>query len=188
MRALDTPRIGLALLLLAAAATIPAQVAGDEPALEPVRVYTNADLEDLEPLPTQTPEPRSAEEIAQRWEFVQSVIDQGYARLDAKRRHELERRMAEAEADAIERAGTESHYTLPFSYYGYPYGYYGGYAGAPRYDRGHPLASKLWERPNAEQFRPITPIHARPYQNNLFRLPPSSARNPAPCRRASSSR
>ena len=177
---------GAALLLLAAAAPAPAQDAAEEP----VRVYTNADLEDLEPLPTQPAEPLSEEEIARRREFVQSVIDQSYARIDAKRRHDLERRMVEAEAQALERANTESRTTLPFSYYGYPYGYSGGggYPGVPRYDRGHPAASRLWERPNAEQFRPITPIHARPYQSNLFRLPPSSARNPAPCRRASSSK
>lgn len=176
--------IALALLLVAGA-TLSAQ----DPDAEPVRVYTNADLEGLEPLPTQPAEPPSDEEIARRWEFVQSTIDQHYARLDAQRRHELERRMTEAEAGAIERANTESRTTLPYSYYGgYGYGYYGGYSDGPRADRGHPALSRLWERPNAEQFRPITPIHARPYQSNLFRLPPSSTRTPAPCRRASSSR
>ena len=143
---------------------------GDDSDDEPVRVYTNADLERLEPIPTQPAEPPSPEEVARRWEFVQSVIDQAYARIDAERRHDLDRRLTEARADALDRVDSRPRYVLPFAYRYPPIhapGRRGGYVDP---DPAHPGARRLWERPNAELFRPITPIHARPYPSDVFRL------------------
>jgi hypothetical protein len=180
----SAPALAAAALLLAGAGSVVADEFASRDDAKPIRVYTNADIEALEPIPTQPGAAPTADEIAERWEFVQSVLDQGYARIDAGRRHELERRMTDARSDALDRIDSRPRYVLPYGYYGY----YGRQA--PRYtqdgyDRGHPAASLLWERPNAELFRPITPIHARPYASNLFRFearrggpPPAPAATP----------
>jgi len=147
---------------------------------EPVRVYTNADLERLEPIPTQPANPPTPEEVAQRWEFVQSVLDEAYARIDADRRHALDRRLTESRTRALDRVDSTPDYVLPYSY-----GYWRVGVPAP-HGRGDGLrkaASLLWDPPNAALFRPITPIHARPYQNNLFRLESRVAGSPVPGRR-----
>jgi hypothetical protein len=138
-----------------------------------VYVYTNADLETLDPIPTQPATPPTAAEIEAGWAFVDSVIEDAYARIDARRRHELARLQTETEAEAVERIASRPQYTLPWSYYGWlpeergyaPLGEYG--ERRERFDRR--ALSLLWEPPNARLFRPITPIHARPYQTNVFR-------------------
>lgn len=139
---------------------------------EGVYVYTNADLDELDPIPTQPAAPRTAEEIEAGWAFVDSVIEDAYARIDARREHELARLKTETEAETLERIASRPQYVLPWSYYGRlpergyaPIGEYG--ERGPGLDRR--ALSLLWEPPNARLFRPITPIHARPYQTNLFR-------------------
>ncbi|HXV76113.1 MAG TPA: hypothetical protein VD788_07315 [Candidatus Polarisedimenticolaceae bacterium] len=140
-----------------------------------VYVYTNADLERLGPLPAGEAEPPTADQLAESWAFVQSTIDDAHARIDADRGYELDRRLTEAEADALDRAGGSPRYTLPYNYaLGYPYGF--GYHDRGRGDRLRRAASRLWERPNAELFEPIVPIHARPYQTNLLRAKTSGRR------------
>lgn len=136
---------------------------------EPIRVYTNEDLEALPPLPSlvivdENGHPLKIDGAEERWAFVDSVVGQAYARIDADRQYWLQRRRTEAEADALERFRSRPRYLLPYNYF------YRGRVGVP--GREHRLrreASRLWERPNAHLFQPITPIHARPYQTNLFR-------------------
>jgi len=151
--------------------TVGAQVAEvtPDPAAEPVRVYTNEDLEKLPPLPSlvivdEAGQPLRIEGAEERWAFVDSVLGQAYARIDADRAYWMKRRRTEAEADALERIRSRPRYLLPLNYWHH------GYVGVPR--REHRLrqeASRLWERPNARLFEPITPIHARPYQTNVYR-------------------
>ena len=54
-----------------------------------VRLYTNADLEALEPL-TLERQPQ-VERPAESWEFVNEFIDRSHARIDAQRDHDLAR-------------------------------------------------------------------------------------------------
>ena len=135
---------------------------------EEVYVYTNADLEALTPIPTQDGTPPTDEEIAQSWRFVQTVIDDANERVDAQRDYELSRLKTEAEAGALDRVGSTPRYGLP---YNYRFGLYeGGYGYEHRKgDRIRKQVSRLWDPPNAHLFRPITPIHARPYPTNIFR-------------------
>lgn len=133
---------------------------------EPVRVYTNEDLEKLAPIPTQPGQPVTAEEVERRWAFVQSVLDDAQARIDADRSYRLERRRTNAEANALERIHSRPRYVLPYNYLlGYRHG---GATGAQHLLR--PKTTRLFERPNAELFRPIVPIHARPHQTNVNRI------------------
>jgi hypothetical protein len=140
-----------------------------DPASEPVRVYTNEDLEKLPPLPSLVivdgaGRPLKIEGVEERWAFVDSVLGQAYARIDADRAYWMKRRRTEAEADALERMHSGPRYVLPLNYWHH------GHVGVPR--KEHRLrreASRLWERPNAHLFEPITPIHARPYQTNVHR-------------------
>ena len=148
--------------VLAAGGAVFAQDAQDA-SDEPVRVYTNEDLDDLAPLPSQETEPVTPEEIARRWAFVDSVLDRAYARIDADRRHELDRRMTEAEAGALEGVDAREHYVLPYSYV-YGPAYYGGpwrHGAGPGFKSRGPRCSSF-ERPMANLWRPITPLHARP--------------------------
>jgi hypothetical protein len=67
---------------------------------QPIRVYTNADLDALPPLPPTGTihEPRPASED---WKFVMEFIDRERSRLDDERRLRLEQRIADTELDAI---------------------------------------------------------------------------------------
>ena len=161
MRAGFVPAFGV-LAVLAAGPTAYAQEAPDA-SDEPVRVYTNEDLDDLGPPPAQQTEPVAPEEIARRWAFVDSVLDRAYARIDADRRHELDRRMTEAEADALEGFDAREHYVLPYSYV-YGPAYRGGswkHGAGPGFKSHGPRCSSF-ERPMANLWRPIAPLHARP--------------------------
>lgn len=102
-----------ALALLAVIAPAAAQSAGDDPDEGEVRVYTNADLEALEPLPATVPAMPSATTPEEDWAFVQSVIDRHHERLDAERDRELERERIEIERL---RAEPEPHYVLPWNF------------------------------------------------------------------------
>jgi len=136
---------------------------------EPVRVYTNEDIEKLPPLAPlvivdEAGRPLKIDGAEERWAFVDSVLGQAYERIDADRAYWMERRRTEAEADALERIHSRPRYLLPFN------GWNHGNVGVPRKgDRLRKEASRLWERPNAHLFQPITPIHARPYQTNIYR-------------------
>ena len=148
----------------------PATEATPDSTGEPVRVYTNEDLEKLSPLPPlvivdEAGNPLKIDGAEERWAFVESVVGQAYARIDADRAYWMERRRTEAEADALERYQSRPRYSLPWNYLGRGY-----VAGRGKGHRPHPDASRLWERPNAHLFGPITPIHARPYQTNVQRL------------------
>lgn len=159
-------------LLVAAAWTASAAQDMDETpdsADESVRVYTNEDIEALPPLPSlvivdESGRPLKIDGAEERWAFVDSVLGRAYARIDADRHYWLQRRRTEAQADALERIRSRPRYLLPYNYF------YRGAVGVPRTEhRLRREASRLWEPPNAHLFQPITPIHARPYQTNLFR-------------------
>lgn len=64
-------------------------------AVEPVRVYTNADIERLPPLPTQ-PAPL-VDFDRERWEFVIQFLEREHALLNADRNQDLARELLRAE-------------------------------------------------------------------------------------------
>jgi hypothetical protein len=139
-----------------------------DPAAEPVRVYTNEDLDRLEPLPSlvivdEAGQPLKIEGAEERWAFVDAVLGQAYARIDADRAYWMARRRTEAQADALKRIRSRPRYLLPLNYWHH------GSVGPRREERLRQQASRLWERPNAHLFEPITPIHARPYPTNVHR-------------------
>jgi len=136
--------------------------AAPETTHSPVVVYTNEDLERLPPLPTlvivdETGERLKIDGVEERWAFVESVVGQAYARIDADREYWMERRRTEAEADALERIQSRPRYLLPWNYFGREYVAERGRGLRPRQEPSRP-----WERPNARLFRSIIPIHARP--------------------------
>ena len=142
---------------LAWAAEPPPAPANDEP----VRVYTNADLEPLTALAngvlTVEGEPK-AQSDAEAWRFVGEFLDREARRLDAERAHELELRRAAQ--DEIR----EDHGYYPLSTYGYGYGY--GYDawrhdGSRRHGRGH-------RRDGFAFGEPIRPIHAGPTKTQIM--------------------
>jgi len=144
------------LALLAASVAwvaVPAH-AGDD---EPVRVYTNADLEALPPIPVGQPVLTRDEAD---WQFVSDFLDRQRESLDADRAHELERARVESEIDA--RRQPEPRVLLPF--YGPWLPSYAVGPGRERH-RGHRLpdaARDAGNRPLRVDFSPILPLHARP--------------------------
>lgn len=72
--------------------------AAEAPQGEPVRVYTNADLEALEPLPV-SQAAVGGEELG--WSFVLDFIDAQRAQIRERRAYELERTRIEAEAQGL---------------------------------------------------------------------------------------
>jgi len=97
-------RVIAASMLLAASAAV---------AEEPVRVYTNDDLERMfgpPPPPVSEPVDKSG---PQDWGWVEGYLDRQYARIDADRQYELDKRVLDI---AEERTYTRTPY------------YYGGYA------------------------------------------------------------
>ena len=164
-------RVVHVVLVAVACTASAAQVAAATPdsAGESVRVYTNEDLDALSPLPPlvivdKTGHPLRIEGAEERWAFVDAVLGQAYARIDADRAYWMERRRTEAESEALERIHSRPRYQLPCTYF------HRAGVGAPYSEhRLRREASRLWDPPNAHLFQPITPIHARPYQTNLFR-------------------
>jgi len=98
----------LAIMAAFAATVVTAEPANRE---DPVRVYTNADLEELEPLPVGAPAEGQSDESG--WKFVAEFIDREHRRLDAERAHALNRRLVEIEE---EETSYRSH-----GFYTYPY-------------------------------------------------------------------
>ena len=100
-------RVIAASVLLAASAAM---------AQEPVKVYTNEDLDRMfgpPPPPVSEPVDKSGPED---WGWVEGYLERQYARIDADRQYELDKRVVDI---AEERTYTGSRYG---------YGYYGGYA------------------------------------------------------------
>lgn len=127
--------------------------ASETPQDEPVRVYTNADLEALEPLPV-SQAAVGGEELG--WSFVLDFIDAQRAQIRERRAYELERTRIEAEAQVLRehaRPWSPARRYLPLIV---PYGPH-----APRPAPTEPAA----ERPSP--FAPgsprdwIVPLHAR---------------------------
>jgi hypothetical protein len=86
---------------------------------EPVPVYTNEDLDRMfgpPPPPVKDPVDKSGPED---WGWVEGYLDRQYARIDADRQYELQKRTLDI---AEERTYTGR------TYGGGYYGYYGGYA------------------------------------------------------------
>ena len=140
----------LALLAAFAATAVLAHPASHE---DPVRFYTNADLQELEPLPVAAKPDVPADDSG--WEFVADFIAREHERLDAERSHELNRRWVDIEeeesGDRRERLGIG----LAF-YYGYPVVY------AHPYSQGvRKRARRTWTTTSAPG-RHIVALHARP--------------------------
>ncbi len=96
------------------------------PAEEPVRLYTNADLEKFGP-PTGPDAPVRVPDAGE-WRIVQEFLDREHARLDAERRYELDRAALEPEVAPDEGDRLRGY----FPFYGW-YGYPGMYPYGPRY-------------------------------------------------------
>ncbi len=148
----------LALLAAFAATAVPAQPASHE---DPVRLYTNADLEQLDALPGAAKPDAQADDSG--WEFVADFIAREHRRLDAERPYELNRRLVEIEeeqaADRRDRLG------IGFaSYRGYPVVY--AYPYAPGVGKRAGRAS--WTATSGPGGR-IVPLHARPTPTQVQR-------------------
>lgn len=90
-----TIRIAVALLLLTA---LPGVQAQDETDGEEVYVYTNADVEKLEPLPAGRPPAHSAYD-PEAWAFVSAFIERERDKIYSDRNHALERERVQIEAN-----------------------------------------------------------------------------------------
>jgi hypothetical protein len=145
-----------------------------------IRVYTNADLEALPPLPeTRTiSEPRPASED---WKFVMEFIDRERSRIDDERRLRLEQRVVDTELDVMRnRRPTYGLALAPYGFYGY------GYRGHGR-GRGHGLTGRgnVGHRSGLLAKQPgglIRPLHARPntpFRGQGFGGRPSAAPRPS---------
>ena len=125
---------GIYLLVAAVAGPLAAQTGpprGDgEPVetVEPVRVYTNADLDRFGP-PSIDADP-AAKDDDPGWEFVTEFLAREYERLDAERSYDLERRLSALEAEAAERRRVRPTYYYP--YYGHAFTHVGRHPGAHR--------------------------------------------------------
>ncbi len=95
-----------AIFLLAAAPGLAAAAPADD---EDIVLYTNADVEKLEPLPTGRPLVDTTFD-AEAWEFVAAFIDRERAKITSDRDHELERDRVEIEADRPVGHGTAYPY------------------------------------------------------------------------------
>ena len=86
---------------------------------EPVKVYTSEDLDRMFGAPPPTVSDPVDKSGPEDWGWVEGYLDRQYARIDADRQYELQKRTLDI---AEERTYTGRHYG------GYGYGYYGGYA------------------------------------------------------------
>lgn len=146
------------LALLAAFATTAATA---EPASheEPVRVYTNADLDEWYPLPVAAKADRQPDESG--WEPVAEFIAREHERLDAERSHELNRRLVDIEEEESTDRRQRPSAGLA-SYYGYPSIYAHPHSGVPK--RGGRTRATT-----SGPSRHIVPLHARPSPAQVMR-------------------
>jgi hypothetical protein len=153
-----------------AAMSAQAQSVGTVDDAEPVRVYTNADLERYagEELPVSDVQ-GGMEDLG--WEFVQNFIERQYEKINADRNFDLDRRMTDAEIDEIERRSRRQRYGLAYPIYTGYYGYGRHAVAVPYSGNGHgrkdrvaraALSASPAELQRATMHRRITPIHARP--------------------------
>lgn len=136
---------------------------------EPIHVYTNADIDALEPVP-ETRTIRDADFRNDDWGPVLQFIEREHARLDAERRYRLERQVTDVQLDTLRNpAPSYGLAYAPYSFFGH--GYYRndrrsgrvpratlyGFSGLrPRQPGG--LIKPLHARPGGT----IRPLHARP--------------------------
>jgi hypothetical protein len=109
-------RIAVALLLLLPAT---AAQAHEETDGEEVYVYTNADVEKLEPIPTNRP-PAHAAHDPEAWAFVTAFIEHEREQIDADRNHALERERVQIEANRVVGYGERYPVYLRAPYYPIP--------------------------------------------------------------------
>ncbi len=133
-----TAYITAALLLLAAFPGVHAQDQTDE---EEAYVYTNADVEKLEPIPIGQP-PVYVAFDTEAWAFVSAFIARERAKISSDRDHELERERVEIEADRPVGYGER-----------YPY-----YRSRVPYDRVRPLPRVHDDHDSGEDATPATRI------------------------------
>jgi hypothetical protein len=165
---------GLLLLLVSPALSSEAGPTPTEGSVDrqPVRVYTNADLERFGPVSdTAAPAPEGA-----GWEFVAEFLEREYGRLDAERAYDLERRRVEAEAEALARR--HDHVRLPIvPYLDRTWRRVGPLPGDPttrerrgrRSHRQSRYGLPSVARPGASSSQGIVPLHARPTLAELHR-------------------
>ena len=109
-----TTIIATALLLLAVSPGLRAQDPADR---DEVVLYTNADIEKLEPLPTGQPLVDTSLDT-EAWEFVSAFIASERAKINSDRDHELERDRVEIEAERPVGYGERYPYYRPRVPYG----------------------------------------------------------------------
>jgi len=143
-----SPKVAWVCLLAAAVAGPLAAQTGPRSDGEPVRVYTNADLERFGP-PSVDAAPATADDDP-GWEFVTEFLAREYERLDAQRSYDLERRRAALEEEAVDRRRARPIYRYP--YYGHRFIHVG------RHPRGHRVRTVRTTTVGG----PIVPLHARP--------------------------
>ncbi len=131
----------LALLAAFAATAVTAELSSHE---DPVRLYTNADLEELGSLPVAAKPGQQADDTG--WDFVADFIAREHERLDAERYHELDRRLVDIEQEE----------TADRRDYGYPFFYAHPYSHGVRKRQGRTRATT--SGPGGH----IVPLHARP--------------------------
>jgi hypothetical protein len=143
----------IALFLLASVGAAAGEPTARTPADPPVRVYTNADLEGLEPLPTQSlPAPTGRDP---GWEFVTDFIARERRQIEEDRRYRMDRTLLDVEIES--RRDPEPRYALAYA----PYGFYPG--------RRHDARRPPHDRPGPSPQGRIVPLHARPSDAQLLR-------------------
>jgi len=116
-----------------------------------VYVYTNADLEQLEPIPEAT---ACCREDYGGWEFVQAFIDRQHRRLDADREFDLRQRMNLVVSGDIAERGLPRPVASPywgFNRFGFGYRYAVPFA---------PRAAAAPGKRGLDTGRPFVPFHA----------------------------
>jgi hypothetical protein len=157
MGVLRTAAAALAALVLGAGAAAQTGPSADGAGDEPVRVYTNADLERFGP-PSPGPEPATVGDD-RGWEFVREFLAREHARLDAERAWDLERRRVEIEEERVLRERWRTVWYYP------GYGYTVGYPGCADEKRKRYHALPHGTSPGGR----IRPIHAGPTKAQRMR-------------------
>jgi len=123
-----------------------------------VRLYTNDDLERFPTLPDS--EVEASRPSNDEWRFVTDYLERQYSRLDADRKHSMERDRAEAEVDLIRRQANRRTYGLPFYW-----NRYDSWNGAPgrRPGKGALDRIKRVRLPDGS----IRPLHAGPTRTQI---------------------
>jgi hypothetical protein len=124
-------------------------LAGAVTGQEPVRVYTNADLEPLPPTERASP---AVAETGPGWEFVIDFLAEQHARIDADRAYELDGAALDEAARRTD-ATSRPRYVLPLSYGYGPWGRDPGTCSRPK------NATTARALPGPRDL--VVPLHAR---------------------------